>query len=105
MKLIFRLIFTIIVSFAGLAAGADSEDYIHYLAGVTMLRSDFNLTTAQKTVRYLELEKVTGVSSSEALKYIETFRDRPLEWKKIQDKISGIISGTDINPNQKHTDL
>ena len=48
-----------------------------------------------KSLRYSELQRITGVSGKEAISFIESYRERPEEWKKIENSMLKLINSTD----------
>jgi hypothetical protein len=86
------IIFSFLLSY-GYVDGSENSRQIRFIAGLTILKSNGSLTPLQKARYYSELQKITGVTSQQAVQFIESYRNNPREWKKIQDSIDTIVSG------------
>jgi len=86
------IIFSFLLS-CGYVDGSESSRQIRFLAGLVILKSNVTLTPLQKARYYSELQKITGVSTQQAVEFIESYRNNPREWKKIQAGIDTIVSG------------
>lgn len=77
----------------GYVYGNENSQQIRFLAGLIILKSDGTLTPVQKVRFYSELEKITGISSEKSIEFLKSYRDKPREWKKIQDSIDIVVNG------------
>ena len=67
-------------------------DMNHFLAGVILLNGNNKLSQEEKTQQFRKLGVITGVSGQDAKKFVESYRNRPEEWKKIYESIVDIFS-------------
>ncbi len=79
--------FLILVFLSGICAagnkGAPKGNFAQFLAGVSILSSNRTLSDKQKALEFSNLVKLTGITAKEALQRIESYRDKPSEWKKV----------------------
>ncbi|NLG16238.1 MAG: hypothetical protein GX556_02775 [Fibrobacter sp.] len=84
----FRLVpFLILVFLSGICTagkkGAPKGNFAQFLAGVSILSNNRTLSDEQKALEFSNLMKITGITAKEALQRIESYREKPSEWKKI----------------------
>lgn len=60
-----------------------------------LLNSKPMMNDSIKLLRYIELQKVTGVSGKEAIAFIEQYREKPEEWEKIENSILKLLNYKD----------
>ena len=80
---------------SGVAMASPPQNYIQFLAGFTVLHGNKKLTPEQKAKQYRDLEGVTGVRGEEMARFIESYRNRPEELKKLYQSIRTEISAID----------
>jgi hypothetical protein len=80
-------------------AASSKEQTVQFFAGVFILQSKTDLSPAEKTKKYRELETVTGVTTAQAQALIAAYRTKPAEWQKLYDSISCLI--TQVQPAEK----
>jgi hypothetical protein len=54
-----------------------------------------------KSLRYSELQKVTGVTGKEVISFIEQYYEKPEEWEKIENSILKLLNNKDSIPIKK----
>jgi hypothetical protein len=91
---VFRII--LIIIFSGICAYASGNTKEkQFICGILLLNSKPKMNDSIKLLRYSELEKVTGVSGNEAISFIERYREKPEEWKKIETSILKLLDKKD----------
>jgi len=58
-----------------------------YFAGVYLLQANTGLPDSVRSVKYRELEALTGISGEQARALLQLYRERPAEWKTLYDSI------------------
>ncbi len=74
---------------------SSTENFASFLAGILLIQENKDLSNEQKAHAYLQLQKITGISSSEAIQLISSFRDRPEEFKQIHLSIKAELTGVE----------
>lgn len=73
-------------------------DYTAYLSGITLLNFS-GLTPYDQHTQYKKLELLTGVTAAMAETYISSYKNKPVQWQKLQDQIITLLQGaTDTCP-------
>lgn len=84
------ILFILFITLFGYASNTSKE--IRFLSGLILLNSTPNLNDSLKSLRYIELQKISGISSKEAIAFIKKYRDDAEGWKKIEDAISKLLN-------------
>jgi hypothetical protein len=100
-KFLRLLIVTGIVAYPLIGAEKISKESFRFLSGVILLDSQKNLSDSTKATRYNELRAITGVTSSDAIAIIESYRKDPEKWKSIEDGIQKSLHANDTLQNKK----
>lgn len=77
----------------GTSLASTNCDFVSFLAGVLLLEEDKNLPAEQKAEEYRQLQHITGISTVDAVRYIERYRNRPDEFKKVYTEILSQLTG------------
>ena len=56
-----------------------------------LIQSTDNITEQQKTRYFVQLQSVSGVTSKDAVAFVNKFRNKPDEWQKIQKQVAELI--------------
>jgi hypothetical protein len=97
MILRFRMYAGIALIAATCAWSGSRQDLAAYLAGVELLQSADHLSANIVARRYHELVHLTGIDAPEAAALIEQYKNRPEQWKRVQEMIA-------TNLEQEQTD-
>jgi hypothetical protein len=68
---------------------------LQFISGLLLLDSKAEMTDSLRAVKFLELQKITGISGRDAIYFIEKYRDKPEDWKKISDSINKMMNRAD----------
>lgn len=101
MKFLRFLILTGIVAYPLIGAEKISKESFRFLSGIILLDSQKNLSDSVKSVRYNELKAITGVTTSDAIAIVESYRKDPEKWKSIEDGIQKSLHTNDTLKNIK----
>lgn len=88
------LLFTLLC-FSITFSSPDNTREIQFISGLLLLDSKKEMTDSLKTVKFLELQRITGISGKDAIYFIEKYRDKPEEWKKISELINKLMNRVD----------
>lgn len=92
----FTFIFLIILlKTAGITAASSIDSFASFLAGILLIEESRNLSSEQKAIEYKNLQHITGISGSEAILFINSFRENPAEFKKIYNSVKAKLTGTE----------
>jgi hypothetical protein len=83
----------ILVATASVASASSDKSCINFLAGFILLQENTILSQAQKAEAFSQLQKLTGVSTTVAIEYVESFRNKPEMWKSISKQIISDLTG------------
>lgn len=101
-EIIYTLVATFFFLMIDTTLASSSENFSSFLAGVLLIEENKNLTQAQKAHEYRQLQQLTGVCGLEAIRFIDSFRNRPLELKALYGSIIIELTGTKkTNPSGK----
>ncbi len=70
------------------------QNYIQFLAGFEIIKNDTHQSHAQIRQRMDQLTTLSGVTAAEMQAFIGTFRNKPADWKLIQEKVRLYLSET-----------
>ncbi len=101
MKFSHLLLITGVLAYPLTGAEKISKEIYRFLSGVILLDSQKNLSDSVKAVRYNELCKITGVTSSDAIAMIDSYRKNPEKWKSVEDGIQKSMHTNDTLHNKK----
>ncbi|MFP4162470.1 MAG: hypothetical protein ACLFQB_00060 [Chitinispirillaceae bacterium] len=73
------------------AVPASEKPYVEFLAGVTLIRSNPRLENGQIARKYQQLEAICKVKGADVLKFIRKYKDKPKQWKEVNEEIMDII--------------
>ncbi|MDD5676067.1 MAG: hypothetical protein PHC61_17985 [Chitinivibrionales bacterium] len=59
--------------------------YLQYLAGMTLIQNTPQLDSASRSLRFGELEGLTGLNAGQFAAWVRSFKNRPRDWKKVTD--------------------
>jgi len=97
----FLRIFLVIVFMCSVASSATPQDKIQFLSGVILLEKQTDLPGSVRVRKYLELQKLTGVSNNEGIAFVEKYRSNPEAWKKIEDSMLKTVQHKDTTKSTK----
>ena len=83
------------------ASSATPQDKIQFLSGVILLEKQTDLPDSVRVRKYLELQKLTGVSNNEGIAFVEKYRSNPEAWKKIEDSMLKTVQHKDTTKSTK----
>lgn len=73
------------------AVPPSEEQFVDFLAGVMMIRSNPQLKNEEIASRYQELESVCGVEGRDVMEFLKGYRNKPERWKEVNSKIMDVI--------------
>lgn len=74
---------------------SSTEKFASFLAGILLIEENRNSSSEQKVLEYKQLQQITGICGSEAIQFIDSFRNNPAEFKEIYTFIKAELTGTD----------
>ncbi len=73
----------------------DNTREIQFISGLLLLDSKTEMTDSLRAAKFHELQKITGISGKDAIYFIEKYRDKPEEWKKVSNLINKLMNQID----------
>ncbi len=93
---VFTFYFLMILSgTADIIWASSTDNFASFLAGILLIEENRNLSSGQKAIEYKKLQQITGISGSDAIRFINSYRDKPAEFKKIYASIKAELTGTE----------
>jgi len=92
---IFNFFFLLFLAVANSIGASSNENFASFLAGILLIEENKNLSSEQKALEYKQLQQITGISGSEAIEFINSFRDNPAEFKEIYTSVKAELTGTE----------
>jgi|GEM_PF-2893898 hypothetical protein len=91
---IFNFFLILFFSAADTIGASYTKNFASFLAGILLIEENKSLSSEQKALEYKQLQQITGISGSEAIQFINSFRDNPAEFKVIYTSIKAELTGT-----------
>jgi hypothetical protein len=92
---IFNFLVILFLIAADSIEASSTKNFASFLAGILLIEENKNLSPDQKAREYKQLQQITGISGSEAIQFINSFRDAPAEFKKIYTSVKAELTGTE----------
>jgi hypothetical protein len=67
------------------------EKKSEFFAGVLLLQSTTGIADTEKAKKYLQLRRLTGITTAQASALLRSVRERPEEWQAVQIAMSKLI--------------
>jgi hypothetical protein len=84
---------TVLGALGSAVAQGQSSRVRQFMLGIELLHSKQGLSDAQRSAYYLRLQELTGVTSGQAIAYINGYRDRPDAWQKLHEMLARTLEG------------
>jgi len=79
--------------FAVVSAEKTSQDYASFIAGVILIQENVQLGAQRQLEEYMRLKEITGVDVASVLNFIDSFKNKPEQWKAVNDFIMNSLNG------------
>lgn len=98
-KMIFK-VFGLILLFVIPTSAQESEQLINFLAGFSLLHANSTIMTSDEKVNKLkELERLTGLNTEQVTQFVNSLKNKPDKWIKLNEKVQKRINYWDSTFN------
>lgn len=81
-----------------LHSNPSESDFNRFLTGILFLKANDTIDPESKIEKYIQLKEITGIDASDAVQYLEKYRNKPQKFKAVFDSMKSLITE---NPKQK----
>ena len=92
---IFNFLVMFFLAATNTVEASSTEKFASFLAGILLIAESRTFSSEQKALEYKQLQQITGISGSEVIEFINSFRENPKEFKEIYTSIKAELTGAE----------